>query len=169
MATKTTLVDACGVASGGGSVKAMGVGGGRLRADASWPLGTVRMSERFLPGDDAGSKALKALRKNVAAAVREADWLVGAGGRLVGIGGTIRNLAAAAERHAGLDHPDAQGYLLTRVALDELISELASLRVSDRGKVPGIKPDRGDVILGGAVVLDAIMGKGGFAPPQGTA
>jgi exopolyphosphatase / guanosine-5'-triphosphate,3'-diphosphate pyrophosphatase len=31
-----------------------------------------------------------------------------------------------------------------------------------RGKFPGIKPDRGDVILGGAVVLSALMETSGF-------
>jgi exopolyphosphatase / guanosine-5'-triphosphate,3'-diphosphate pyrophosphatase len=158
----TTLADGFGVDLGGGSVQAMKVEGRRLSADASWPLGSVRMSERFLPGDESGGKALKALRKHVGAALAEAEWLVGAGGRLVGIGGTIRNLAAAAERHAGLDHPDAQGYLLARDALEELISELASMPAAERGRVPGIKPDRGDVILGGAAVLAAIMDEGGF-------
>src|SRR5205814_9838276 len=39
---------------------------------------------------------------------------------------------------------------------------LASLSPSKRGRVPGIKPDRGDVILGGAVVLSALMEAGGF-------
>ncbi|TMK64581.1 MAG: Ppx/GppA family phosphatase [Actinobacteria bacterium] len=163
IANSTTLVDGFGLDIGGGSVQAMKLEGRRLSADASWPLGSVRMSERFLPGDEAGGKALKALRRHVAEAVAaEAEWLGGAGGRIVGIGGTIRNLAAAAERHAGVDHPDAQGYLLARDALQELISELASLPASERGRVPGIKPDRGDVILGGAAVLAAIMDEGGF-------
>jgi exopolyphosphatase/guanosine-5'-triphosphate,3'-diphosphate pyrophosphatase len=33
---------------------------------------------------------------------------------------------------------------------------------SKRGRVPGIKPDRGDVILGGAIVLSALMEAGRF-------
>jgi exopolyphosphatase / guanosine-5'-triphosphate,3'-diphosphate pyrophosphatase len=162
IANSTTLVDGFGLDIGGGSVQAMRLDGRELAADASWPLGSVRVSERFLPGDEAGGKALKALRKHVAAELeREAEWFRG-GGRLVGIGGTIRNLAAAAERHAGVDHPDAQGYHLTRDALGELIDELASLPAAKRGRVPGIKPDRGDVILGGAAVLAAFMDGGGF-------
>jgi exopolyphosphatase / guanosine-5'-triphosphate,3'-diphosphate pyrophosphatase len=161
IANSTTLEDGFGLDMGGGSVQAMRMEDRQLMADASWPLGSVRMSERFLPGDEAGGKALKSLRKHVAAEVAKADW-IGGGGRLVGMGGTIRNLAAAAERHAGVDHPDAQGYLLTRDALDELIDELASMSASKRGRVPGIKPDRGDVILGGATVLATFMDEGGF-------
>jgi exopolyphosphatase/guanosine-5'-triphosphate,3'-diphosphate pyrophosphatase len=158
----TTLDDGFGIDIGGGSVQAMRVTGRELADSSSWPLGSVRVSERFLPGDESGGKALKALRKHVTTEVERAEWF-GGGGRLVGIGGTIRNLAAAAERHAGVDHPDAQGYLLTRDALGELVDELASLSPSKRGKVPGIKPDRGDVILGGAAVLAAFMDAGEFA------
>jgi exopolyphosphatase / guanosine-5'-triphosphate,3'-diphosphate pyrophosphatase len=158
----TTLTDGFGLDIGGGSVQAMRVAGRELADSESWPLGSVRVSERFLPGDESGGKALKALRKHVAAELERAEWLTGAGGRLVGIGGTIRNLAAAAERRAGVDHPDAQGYVLTRDALGELIDEFASLSPSKRGRVPGIKPDRGDVILGGAAVLAAVMDAGEF-------
>ena len=46
--------------------------------------------------------------------------------------------------------------------LDELIDELAARPASKRGKVPGIKPDRGDVILGAALVLASAMKAGGF-------
>src|SRR5207248_4223186 len=79
IANSTTLVDGFGLDIGGGSVQAMKIEGRRLRADASWPLGSVRMSERFLPGDEAGGKAMKALRRHVAGAVADVEWLVGAG------------------------------------------------------------------------------------------
>jgi exopolyphosphatase/guanosine-5'-triphosphate,3'-diphosphate pyrophosphatase len=134
-----------------------------LEETASWPLGAVRMSERFLPGDEAGEKALRSLRKHVRKKVGEAEWFGRANGdRLVGIGGTIRNLAAAIERRADIDYPDAQGFVLGRDDLEELIAELASMPAAKRARVPGIKPDRGDVILGGAVVLSTLMEAGGF-------
>ena len=160
----TTLADGYGIDIGGGSVQLMRVEDRRLTADASWPMGAVRMSERFLPGGESGAKALKALRKHVAAELVDTDWLASGGGsRLVGIGGTIRNLAAAAEREAGVDHPDAQGYVLTRDALGALIETFAGMPPAKRGRVPGIKPDRGDVILGGAAVIAAVMDEVGFA------
>src|SRR3954452_22260125 len=120
IANTTTLADGYSLDIGGGSVQVMRLDERQLAACGSWPLGAVRMSERFLPGDESGGKALKALRKHVAKQLSDADWLGGDGGRIVGIGGTIRNLAAAAERQAGVDHPDAQGYLLTSDALGDL-------------------------------------------------
>jgi exopolyphosphatase/guanosine-5'-triphosphate,3'-diphosphate pyrophosphatase len=163
IANSTTLSDGFGVDIGGGSVQVMRLADRRLEESESWPLGAVRMSERFLPGDEAGEKAVKALRKHVRKQVEKADWFGRMNGdRLVGIGGTIRNLASALERRAGVDYPDAQGFVVARAALDELIDELASMPAAKRGRVPGIKPDRGDVILGGAVVLSALMEAGRF-------
>jgi exopolyphosphatase/guanosine-5'-triphosphate,3'-diphosphate pyrophosphatase len=80
----------------------------------------------------------------------------------VGIGGTIRNLAAAAMRDNELPLMDAQGFRLERAELEELIELLAERPASKRGDVRGIKPDRGDVILGGALVLAAALDSGGF-------
>ena len=90
------------------------------------------------------------------------DWWPQKGGRLVGIGGTIRNLAAATLKR--LDTPDieVQGFVLTRDALEDLIEELADKRASKRDSIPGIKPDRSDVILGGALALATMMDEGGF-------
>ena len=97
---------------------------------------------------------MKALRKRVETELEALGWWRG-GGRLVGIGGTIRNLAVAAMRRAELPLDDVQGFALERDALEELIELLADRPASKRGELRGIKPDRGDVILGGALVLAA--------------
>jgi exopolyphosphatase / guanosine-5'-triphosphate,3'-diphosphate pyrophosphatase len=158
IANSTTLADGLGLDMGGGSVQAMRIRGRRLEQSASWPLGAVRVSEAFLPEEEATPKQLKALRKHVRKQTAEADWLAGSDlEHAVGIGGAIRNLAAAAEKRAGLPYTDAQGFTLTCEALDELIETLAELPASERGGVPGIKPDRGDVILGAAVVLSELL------------
>jgi exopolyphosphatase/guanosine-5'-triphosphate,3'-diphosphate pyrophosphatase len=81
---------------------------------------------------------------------------------MVGIGGTMRNLAAAAQREADIAEFGVQGFVLTRSALDDMVDELADLPPSERGTVPGIKPNRADIILGGALVVQAVMEEGGF-------
>jgi exopolyphosphatase/guanosine-5'-triphosphate,3'-diphosphate pyrophosphatase len=169
IANTTTLEDGYGIDIGGGSVQIVRLDGRKLTKSGSWPLGAVRVSERFLPGDESGGKALKALRKHVRSVLADEDWIEpGSPARAAGIGGTIRNLASAAERRAGLPQTDGEGFLLTADALDELIEELADMPASKRGGVPGIKPDRGDVILGGAVVLRELLDRCGAEAVEAT-
>ena len=159
----TTLADGAVLDIGGGSVQLVEVRNRFEGQLASWRLGAVRMSERFLPdGEPASKKALKALRSHASKKLGSAEWLEGSGDRLVGIGGTVRNLAAAAAARAGLPSIGVQGFVLTREALDGLVDDLAALPAAERGRVPGVKPARGDVILAGAVVLQAVLEAGGF-------
>jgi exopolyphosphatase/guanosine-5'-triphosphate,3'-diphosphate pyrophosphatase len=163
IANSTTLEEGFGIDVGGGSVQLMRIQGRQLTDSISVPLGAVRLSEAFLPGEEASGKKTKALRAHVAETLEDVGWWkAGDSSRLAGIGGTVRNLAAAAIKAGDLPPIDVQGFELTLDGLDELIDELASRPASKRGGVRGIKPDRGDVILGGALALAAAMEHGGF-------
>jgi exopolyphosphatase / guanosine-5'-triphosphate,3'-diphosphate pyrophosphatase len=161
IANSTTIEDGFGLDIGGGSIQGMRIEGRRLVESESMPLGAVRVSERFLPDEKVSQKQMKALRAHVAGEFERLGWWQG-GGRIVGIGGTIRNLAAAAMKRLSLPDIDVQGFELTREALEELIEELAARPASKRAQVKGIKYDRADVILGGALVLAAAMKQGDF-------
>ena len=155
----------------------------RLAAESgSWRVGTVRMSERFLPANGpAKRKQIEELRDHVAAELAQASWLRGSrrrggpagaaraarAGRLIGTGGTVRNLAAAAQRAAGLPSNGVQGMVIERDALDELVQRLASLPAAERGSVPGVKPARADLILAGAVVAPGGARGGRVRGPRG--
>ena len=89
----TTLTDGVALDLGGGSMQLTRVEGRRAVEMRSWPLGAVRMTERFLDKERVKPKHLKALRAHIAEALDGFPWLEG---QLAGIGGTVRNLAAAA-------------------------------------------------------------------------
>jgi exopolyphosphatase/guanosine-5'-triphosphate,3'-diphosphate pyrophosphatase len=165
----TTLDEGFVLDLGGGSMQLVRVAERLARGSASWRLGTVRMSERFLPPNGpAKRRQLQALREHVTEELAQADWLGDAdddgasGRRLVGIGGTVRNLAAAAQRAAGLPSNGVQGMVIEREALAELVERLAELPASERARVPGIKPARADIILAGALVVEGALQAGGF-------
>ena len=160
IANSTTIADGFGLDIGGGSIQALRIEDRRLARAESLPLGAVRGSEMYLPGAKAPAKAIKALRKKVAGELEALGWWEG-GGRLVGLGGTIRNLAAAAMKRGDFPTLDVQGFALERDVLEEIIEVLASRPASKRA-IGGIKPDRADVILGGALVLAAVLDAGGF-------
>jgi exopolyphosphatase / guanosine-5'-triphosphate,3'-diphosphate pyrophosphatase len=163
----TTLDDGLVLDLGGGSVQLVGLADRRAEHVGSWPLGSVRMTEHFLPGASASKKRLRRLREHVLATLAAEQWLPAAA-RLVGIGGTVRNLAAALQRRAGLPSLGVQGQAIEADALDELIAELAVLTPDQRGALPGIKPERGDIILAGAVVVRAVMEASGVRDLEAT-
>jgi exopolyphosphatase/guanosine-5'-triphosphate,3'-diphosphate pyrophosphatase len=164
----TTISDGFVLDLGGGSMQLVRVVDRLARETGSWRLGTVRMSERFLPPNGpAKRKQLEELREHISAGLQGAAWLTEAAGgrargRLVGIGGTVRSLATAAQRAAGLPSNGVQGMVIEREALDELVERLASLPVAERSTVPGIKPARADLILAGALVVQGVLQAGGF-------
>jgi exopolyphosphatase / guanosine-5'-triphosphate,3'-diphosphate pyrophosphatase len=159
----TTLADGAVLDLGGGSMQLVRVRSRHPAELASWPLGAVRTTERFLPGPGpAKRKQLDALRAHVEAELASAPWLGRSGRRLVGIGGTVRNLAAAVQRDQGLPEFGVGGFVISREELGDLVERLAALPAAERASIPGIKPSRADLILAGAVVVQCVVETGGF-------
>ena len=159
----TTLTDGVVLDIGGGSMQLTHVADRRAQQMTSFPLGAVRLTEGFLPGDGpAKKKELGRLRDHVRETLAGLDWLSSSGKRMVGIGGAVRNLAAAAQAQQGSLDLGVQGFVITPKVLSDQVEELAGLTVAQRGDLPGIKPGRGDIILAAAVVLETVVELGGF-------
>ncbi len=157
----STLVDGVVLDLGGGSLQLTRVADRRPLELSSFPLGAVRLTEELLPDEEpATKKQLQRARTHVRK--RLEDWELG-GERLIGLGGAVRNLAAAAQRADGDLDIGVQGFVIEKDALAGLVRRLADLPAAERGAVPGIKPGRGDIILAAAVVLDAVVELGAFS------
>lgn len=158
---QTALTDGIVLDIGGGSLELVAVEQRHAVECVSWPLGAVRTTDRFLAADGDGPAspaAIAALREHALAAFAAEPWVATAGrDHLVGIGGAVRNLATAAIRAAQLPLDSVQGFVLTPEALGALVGELAARAPEERERVPGIKRGRAEVILGGAVVLQAVL------------
>ena len=159
----TTITDGVVLDLGGGSMQLIRVEDRQATELTSFPLGAVRVTERFLSdGDPAKRKDLRRVRAHVLESLSELSWLGRSGPRLVGLGGAVRNLAAAAVRLAGKVDLGVQGFVLTGAMLDDLVQRLAALPASERGSISGIKPGRADIILGAALVLQTVVELGSF-------
>jgi len=158
----STLQDGTVLELGGGSMQLVSVVERRAGALRSLPLGAVRLTEEYLPGSGpAKRRELERLRAYARGLIEGSGGL--AGGRLVGMGGAVRNLATAAQRAAGQPEIGIQGFLLTTEALEELVARLADLPARERSGVAGIKPGRADIVLAAAVTLQAALQVGGLA------
>ncbi|MGZ4173368.1 MAG: Ppx/GppA phosphatase family protein, partial [Solirubrobacteraceae bacterium] len=159
----STLSDGVVLDIGGGSMQLIQVQDRRAGALGSFQLGAVRLTEQFLAdGEPARKKDLQRVRAHVRGTLEGVDWLARSGDRMVGIGGAVRNLAAAAQRTGdGQFDLGVQGFVITAEQLGELVQMLAAMPAAERGNVPGIKPGRGDIILASAVALETVVEIGG--------
>jgi exopolyphosphatase/guanosine-5'-triphosphate,3'-diphosphate pyrophosphatase len=144
---------------GGGSLQLVHFRDRRVERTWSLPLGSLRLSDRFLRADPPGRGEMRALKDYVYATLERAGIRPLRGDeRLVGTGGTVRNLGKVDRRLRG-DYPITRlhGYVLERRRLDEVASLVAGTPAGGRPGIPGLNGDRADSIVGGALVVQAIM------------
>lgn len=140
---------------GGGSVELIGAADGLIRLTDSLPLGAVRLTELTL--------ALPALRHHIRRAlepvIQEADW---SGSRVIGSGGTFANLGSMLLARRG---PAAgkriHGAEISAAELESLLAELAAMSPDQRRQVPGLKPERADIIVAGLAVAAELLDRVG--------
>jgi exopolyphosphatase / guanosine-5'-triphosphate,3'-diphosphate pyrophosphatase len=143
---------------GGGSVELVRFRDRRLERVWSMKLGSLRMSDRFLTSDPPSADELAALRRFVSSALTDAGISeLGMGEDLVGIGGTVRNLAKVDLKRADYPIPLLHGYFLKARRLQALIEALTERSMKRRANMPGLNPDRADTIVGGALVIECVM------------
>jgi exopolyphosphatase/guanosine-5'-triphosphate,3'-diphosphate pyrophosphatase len=148
---------------GGGSTELV-VGTERPDDAASIQMGSVRLTERFVRHDPPTPQELDAMRGFVEERLAEAEASVPAGdaATLVAVAGTSTTVQALSLELAFYD-PEA--IHRTRLSLGEaerVLGELAAMTTTERSALAVMAPGRGDVIVAGAVILDAVMRRFGF-------
>ncbi|MBC7106147.1 MAG: Ppx/GppA family phosphatase [Firmicutes bacterium] len=142
-------LDPAGVAVvdvGGGSTEVAWLQEGTFRS-RSLPLGAVRMTEGGWNEDAARSLLAPVLEE-----------LRGAGERrLVGVGGTVTTLAAVAQRLEPYDPERVHGYPLEIGVVAGLLERLAGMDQESRRRVPGLQPERADIIVAGTRIVLLVM------------
>ncbi len=142
---------------GGGSTEVI-VGDQRhyLTLD-SLKLGAIRLTTLFIPTEETGpifperySLMKKSVRNKIVRTVQrvkkqEVEVALASSG-------TAINLAQIAARNLG-----GEATTLTLNRLKRTVALLSTKNLDDRRKVPGINPERADIIIGGAAILETIM------------
>lgn len=76
---------------------------------------------------------------------------------LIGVGGTITSLAAVDQALEVYEADRVQGYFLTRNAVERIMFFLAAKNNEERKSVPGLQPERADIIVAGTTILWSIL------------
>jgi len=151
---------------GGGSTEfVLGPAGGPPQHGVSVNIGCVRMTERHLHSDPPAGQEVAAAVADIDAALDTVAAAVPArdARTLIGLAGSVTTIAAIA---MGLPVYDAARIHHARVSADDVHAvtrRLLTQTRAERAAIGVMHPGRADVIGGGALVLDRLMQRFGFA------
>jgi exopolyphosphatase/guanosine-5'-triphosphate,3'-diphosphate pyrophosphatase len=140
---------------GGGSTEIITVDGDRAVDRTSLPIGAVRLTERHLRHDPPSAPEITALTADI-------DRHIGAlalprGVPVVGTAGTATTLAAIVLSLQRYDPVAVTGLKIAQDTVVALHGRLLAATVEARKAIPGIEPQRADVIAAGAAIFAGVL------------
>lgn len=149
------------VDTGGGSTELILVDDGAAEETISIPMGSVLISQAYHLQDKVAAADLYDAMVDTDFRLANLNWLSRARGtRVVALGGSNRTLAKMYRRIGKSDKdglPSLHGLTMHTTQVFSLVHELLTMDRQQRAKVPGIAPERADVIIGGLLPLTALM------------
>lgn len=144
--------------TGGGSTEFVFGKGTAVLDRFSLNVGALRFTETFGLGDIVTPEHLQEAMHAIAADLQRLD-VAAPPDALVGMGGTVTNIAGVRHRLAKYDPDIVQGSSIDRWEINRQIELYRSRTVEDRRKIVGLQPKRADVILAGLCIVSTIMEK----------
>jgi exopolyphosphatase/guanosine-5'-triphosphate,3'-diphosphate pyrophosphatase len=144
---------------GGGSLELIGAVDGLVELTLSLPLGAVRLTELHLPGERPSHKEVEALRGQVRKQLkRSISGKAWAAATVIGSGGTFTSLGRMVQARRGLPAGDTvHGVSVTAAEVEQLVDWVASRKPEERRQIPGLNPERADIILAGLSVTAELL------------
>ena len=143
---------------GGGSVEITVVANGRIAATESFRMGAVRLLKE-LEDSKMGDRAFNQLVREYVDATRrrvkkeigdkKIDFFVATGGNVESLGDL--------KQHYFHKEKEKENNILTAPELEELIKDMQAMTFDERVRNLDLRPDRADVIVPAAIVLQKIM------------
>jgi len=143
---------------GGGSTEIVLASGELTEAIFTTNLGAVRLAEKFGGGQSMAGDDFERMEKWIDKQLRKTtDKISYPPHLLIGSGGTFTTLANLVMSSKGKSRLPVAGCQVSRAELRHLIDRLRKLSVKQRREIPGLNPDRADIIVPGLTVIDRIM------------
>jgi exopolyphosphatase/guanosine-5'-triphosphate,3'-diphosphate pyrophosphatase len=146
----------CVVDIGGGSTELIFGERGKVTFWQSLGLGAVRLTEQILKSDPPNREEVAKAGKAAEAAVRLAAEGRTAR-RVAGVGGTVVSLARIWKRVPSEMTEEVHGITMASFDCRQMLDRLSGLSIAQRKTLIGLDPDRADIILAGAIILEQIL------------
>jgi exopolyphosphatase/guanosine-5'-triphosphate,3'-diphosphate pyrophosphatase len=143
---------------GGGSTEIVLASSGLVDQVYETRLGAVRVSERCSTTGKVSDKRVVELRDYLDHELKkEIGRPPFVPDMLFGTGGTFTALASIIMAQQGIAGQPMWGFRVTRPQIRHLVADLANMSLVQRCKVPGLTPQRADIIVAGLAIIERIM------------
>ena len=140
---------------GGGSTEVIVVSPAGLESFVSVPIGSVRLTERYLHADPPTTEQVTNLISGIDRAL--AGLSLPQGACLVGSAGTATTIASVERRLRQYDPALVQGFSLPRHAVERQLARYLELTLAERRRLVGLEPERADVIAAGVAIFTRLL------------
>ncbi len=145
---------------GGGSTEVIRGSDSGIEFRTSLDVGAVRLTERFFGGmDRPHAEALENMSQFLDAQLATLPADCSGTGGVVGVAGTVTTLYAIHTEMREYDSAAVHGATLTHAQIVELRDRLATLTIDERKQLPGLAPQRADVIVAGATIVERVLAR----------
>ena len=145
---------------GGGSAQVAEVENHRFQRGHAFTLGALALTLRFIRHDPVTEAEVTAVQREINRQLDTIEWIKPQPkALLVGLGGTIRNLAQITAARQAYPLNTLHGFRLSRSEVEKSVQLLRERPLRERQKLRGLSSDRSDIILAGALVLQAVMSR----------
>ena len=142
---------------GGGSTELVVGQGSEVSFHDSLQAGVVRHSERCIASDPPTAGELEALAADVRGLIEDSVGPGVSASNGIAVAGTPTSLAAVELGLEPYDPSRVHGHVLALPSIQRMLSQLASVPLSERIEIPGLHPDRAPTIVAGVVILVETM------------
>lgn len=141
---------------GGASVEISLVQNKERLHSVSIPIGAVTLTETFGSRDFVSPEKRAQISAFIRKKLAAVPWFPKKSIPVIGVGGTVRNLAKMHQRRTGYPLPKLHNYSLPTTDLYPMTDELCEKTLAERKRISGLSSERADIIIAGALVVSAI-------------
>lgn len=142
---------------GGASMEVSLVRNRHLVQAVSLPIGALTLTEKYRTTDKVSKSAKENIRQEVREALTAISGIENAKLPVIGIGGTVRNLAKIQQRRTEYPIPKLHQYQMSAAVMKDLENLLTSKNLADRGKISGLAAERADIICAGTMIIRNLL------------
>lgn len=143
---------------GGGSTEFIAGTNKKVETAKSLNIGSVRFSEEHIFNDPVIAREVENITRHIQKELKTLEFSeMDSSFTMVGTGGTMTTIAAMSQQMEKYDSAKIHGYTASLSDVELLTEELVKRSIAERKELPGLDPNRADVILAGVLICREVM------------